>query len=191
MTPLRRSLLVLVLAAALAGLRAGDAATSVGTGAGDGIGRPLRAHFVEVKWPFRLDEWGVGRAFRCDVAACGVEAMLLVRVKIGFCNCEDGVSDDAELDRVGDLALLSEKFVGLAGGRPIEVGWMHGRSRPYLIDMPYSSPRIAQAIAFNQQCDVIVATVLADRAGRAAAERLALASLKGDMMLRWAKAELG
>ena len=64
-----------------------------------------RAVWTEVKWPFPLDQWGLGRAFRCGAADCGTEINLYLRAKIGFCNCATGVSDDAELDRVGDLEI--------------------------------------------------------------------------------------
>ncbi len=40
----------------------GDART-VGTGGSDGL-----AQWVEVAWPFPLDQWGTGRAFRCGAA---------------------------------------------------------------------------------------------------------------------------
>ena len=45
----------------------------------------------------------------------------------------------------------------------ITVGWMKGRSRPYQVEMRYGAPRTALAIAFNDKCDVVVATVAADR----------------------------
>ena len=128
MSTLRSGMLVVALGAALAGLLAGDAATIASAPAGDGASR---ATWVEVKWPFPLDQWGTGRAFQCRAADCGAEINLYLRAKLGFCNCTTGVSDDAELDRVGDLELLSEKFEGLAEGRPIAVRWMSGRSRPF------------------------------------------------------------
>ena len=99
------------------------------------------------------------------------------------------MSDEAELDRVGDLELLSAKFDGLRDGRPITVGWIKGRSRPYQVAMRYGSPRTALAIAFNDKCDVVVATVVADDAPTA--ERAALRFLNGDLVLRWAEKELG
>jgi hypothetical protein len=55
--------------------------------------------------------------------------------------------------------------------------------------MPYGSPRTALAIAFNDKCDVVVATVVA--ADIAAAERAALQFLNGDLVLRWTERELG
>ncbi len=195
MSTLRSGMMVAALGAALAGLLAGDAATIGSAPAGDGAAAERaaasRASWVEVKWPFPLDQWGTGRAFQCRAADCGAEINLYLRAKLGFCNCTTGVSDDAELDRVGDLELLSDKFEGLAQGRPIAVRWMNGRSRPYRVTIPYAPPRTALAIAFNDKCDVIVATVVADRERLALADRVAVDFLNGDLVLRWAERELG
>ena len=68
---------------------------------------------------------------------------------------------------------------------------MKGRSRPYQVEIRYGAPRTALAIAFNDKCDVVVATVAAGRDHLAAAERAALEFLNSDRMLRWAEAELG
>jgi len=189
MTTLRTGMFVAALGAGLAGILAGDAATvSVMQPGGP---RANRADWTEVKWPFPLDQWGIGRAFRCSAAQCGVEVNVYLRPKIGFCNCATGVSDDAELDRVGDLELFSGKFRGLADGQPITVGWMSGRSRAYNVAIPYAQPRDMVAMAFNDKCDVMVATVVAERDQIAVAERYAIDFLNGDQVLRWAKAELG
>ena len=45
------------------------------------------------------------------------------------------------------------------------------------------------ALAFNDKCDVVVATVVADDISTA--ERAALGFLNGDLVLRWAEKELG
>jgi len=190
MSTLRTGILVAALGAAVAGLLAGDAAT-VGVAPGGDPANASRAAWAEVKWPFPLDQWGTGRAFQCRAADCGAEINLYLRAKLGFCNCTTGVADDAELDRVGDLELFSDKFAGLADGRPIKVHWMSGRSRPYQVAIPYASPRTALAIAFNDKCDVVVATVVADQARLTAAERVALDFLNGEVVLRWAEQELG
>jgi len=145
------------------------------------------ANWVEVKWPFPLDQWGTGRAFQCR--DCGAEINLYLRAKLGFCNCTTGVADDDELDRVGDLELLSSKFTGLRDGRPIKIGWMNGRSRPYRVAVPYAAPRNALAIAFNDKCDVVVATVVAEAVP--VTERAALEFLNRDLVLRWVEKELG
>ena len=177
----------IVIALGMAGVLAGDSMTlGAGRQPAD-AGKP--AAWSEVKWPFPLDQWGVGRAFRCEAAECRADISLYLRAKLGFCNCATGVSDDAELDRVGDLELLSAKFNGLRDGRAITVGWMQGRSRPYQVALRYGSPRTALAIAFNDKCDVVVATVVAGDV--AAAERAALGFLNGDLVLRWAEKELG
>jgi hypothetical protein len=177
----------IVVALSMAGVLAGDSMT-LGAGRQPADAGKLAA-WSEVKWPFPLDQWGIGRAFRCQAADCGADISLYLRAKLGFCNCATGVSDDAELDRVGDLELLSAKFNGLRDGDPITVGWMKGRSRPYQVAMRYGSPRTALAIAFNDKCDVVVATVVADDIPTA--ERAALGFLNGDLVLRWAEKELG
>jgi hypothetical protein len=188
MTPLRTGTMVVALAAGLSGLLAGDAVTV-------GISRPEpevpHALWTEVKWPFPLDQWGLGRAFRCEAADCGTEVNRYLRPKIGFCNCATGVSDDAELDRVGDLEILSDKFVGIEDGQEIRVGHMSGRSRPYTVTPRYAPPVTAIAIGFNDRCDVAVATVIADRERLREAHRFAVEFLNSKLVLRWAELELG
>jgi hypothetical protein len=186
MTALRTGTLTVVLAFVLAG-----AAATTGVGQKPGAATSSPAGWTEVKWPFPIDQWGSGRAFECAAAHCGAEIKLYLRPKLGFCNCTTGVADDAELDRVGDLELFSDKFAGLGDGRPIAVGWMKGRSRPYQVTLLYGAPRTALAIAFNDKCDVVVATVVAERDRIAAAERAALDFLNSDLILRWAERELG
>jgi hypothetical protein len=66
---------------------------------------------------------------------------------------------------------------------------MHGRSRSYTVTIPYAAPRTVLAIAFNDKCDVVVATVLSEQT--AAAGRAALSFLNSDLVLRWAEKELG
>src|ERR1700709_941713 len=78
--------------------------------------RPAVAGWREIAWPFPRDGWPAGRAFRCDTARCGEAIELYVRPKIGFCNCDSGVADDDEVDRVADLDLISARFVALEPG---------------------------------------------------------------------------
>jgi len=182
---MRTAALASLLAIALCGLLVADAET-VGLRR-DPPKPPTAAVWNEIKWPFPLDQWGTGRAFRCPAAECGLAIEIYLRPKLGFCNCATGVSDDAELDRVGDLELLSDKFEGLRDGQPVTVAWMKGRSRPYRVAIPSARTRIALAIAFNDKCDVIVATVLSEEAG----EGPALAFLNSDLVRRWAERELG
>ena len=75
-----------------------------------GIGvTPSHPVWAEVQWPFPVDEWGKGKAFRCTAADCGAEVNLYIRAKIGFCNCTTGVSDDDELTRLSDFNLMGDK----------------------------------------------------------------------------------
>ena len=46
-------------------------------------------------------------------------------------------------------------------------------------------------MAFNEKCDVMVATVVAPLDQLADASRLALEFLNGDMIVKWARAEFG
>ena len=146
----------------------------------------LRPAWVEVKWPFLLDQWGVGRAFRCRAADCGIDIDIFLRAKIGFCNCETGVADDEEVDRVADVDLLSNRYSPLATGRPATIGGMNGRSRAYDVEQ-----RVALAVAVANKCDVVVATVVSARELPVATERAVLEFLNGSIVLSWAKASLG
>ena len=151
-----------------------------------------KPNWTEVKWPFPMDQWGTGKAFRCAAADCGSEVGLYVRVKIGFCNCTTGVADDEELDRVADFELFTPRQSPVGPGREISVGVMKGRSRGYLIaDPAVSSAKSMLAIAYNERCDVIVATVAMQNDQPTAIEASALEFLKGDAVMQWAALKLG
>jgi hypothetical protein len=179
-----------------AGLRLLPVLIALALVSGDGLAsnvspsRTLQPHWSEVKWPFPIDQWGTGRAFRCGAEACGETVVLYLRPKIGFCNCRKGVYDDAELDRVDDMALLGPEFSGIGESQVVSVGWMKGRSRIFTVSGPYQPPSAAAAIAFNDKCDVVVATVTAEP-DPAAGVPQALQFLNTDLVLRWARAELG
>ena len=81
-----------------------------------------------------------------------------MRPKIGFCNCDTGVADDDEVDRVADLDLISERFVPLRGGQGrSRVADMSGRSRAYDLKMSDGSRHAAVGIAVSHRCDLLVA----------------------------------
>src|ERR1700722_13943780 len=87
----------------------------------EAVAPPNHPKFSEIKWPFPADEWGKGKAFRCEAADCGSEVSVFIRAKIGFCNCTTGVSDDNELDRLSDFALMGETRSVLGPGRQINI----------------------------------------------------------------------
>src|SRR3954471_20399192 len=93
--------------------------------------RPAATGWQEIAWPFPRDGWPAGRAFRCDAALCGEAIELYVRPKIGFCNCDSGVADDDEVDRVADVDLISPSFSADQPGRALQLATMSGRMRSY------------------------------------------------------------
>jgi hypothetical protein len=138
----------------------------------------------EIAWPFPRDGWPAGRAFRCDTAACGGEVELYVRPKIGFCNCDSGVADDDEVDRVADLDLISPRFVPLEAGKVTRIAEMKGRLRTYDLDMSNGSRHAAVGIAVSHRCDLLVAVAQGD--GEASGvQRVALDFLASGDMARW------
>src|SRR5437879_3845856 len=158
-----------------------------------GLSSRDRPVWTEAAWPFPIDQWGQGWAFQCKAADCGIEVNLYLRPKIGFCNCQTGVADDEELDRVNDVDLVGGESSALGPGRPITVHWMKGRSRGYRVGAPSAGAPPAKSVlslAFNDKCDVIVATVVAG-AAPVSQEQAVLEFLNGDLVRRWAEAVLG
>src|SRR6516225_417017 len=139
-------------------------------------------HWQEIAWPYPRDGWPAGRAFRCDGCVGGIE--LYVRPKIGFCNCDSGVADDDEVDRVADLDLISDRFVPTAPGRVVHVADMAGRARSYDLKMPYGTQHAAVGIALSHRCDLLVAVAQGEGA-TADLQRIALAFLASDETHHW------
>jgi hypothetical protein len=152
---------------------------------------PGKPNFAEVRWPFPTDEWGAGKAFRCAAADCGVEVDVYIRAKIGFCNCQTGVSDDNELDRLSDFALMGEKLSVLGPGHEINVAWMKGRSRPYAVSERYRAANSALAIAFNDRCDAIVATAVVAHDHPKTMESSVIDFLNSEVVVHSAEVTLG
>jgi hypothetical protein len=173
-----------VLAAAIgcaAFLAAGPAADALRTS-------PRVPVWTEAAWPFPVDQWGGGWAFQCKAADCGTDVKVYLRPKIGFCNCQTGVADDEELDRVGDVDIVGSESSALGPGRPIAVRWMKGRSRGYKVGAP--SAKSVLSLAFNSRCDVTVATVVAD-GDPVAQEQAVLEFLNGDLVVHRVEEVLG
>jgi hypothetical protein len=144
----------------------------------------IHPNWAEFRWPFALDQWGVGRAFVCKPADCGSEVMIYLRPKIGFCNCTAGVLDDAELDRVGDQELMATDAVAFGPGRPVEIVWMKGRSRTF---RAANASTALLSIAFHDNCDLMVAVATFAAGGQDTIEPAVIAFLRSERVLRWVK----
>ena len=161
-----------------------------GVGADQGTRPPGEdvVRWREVAWPFPRDGWPAGRAFRCEASSCGEGIELYVRPKLGFCNCDRGVADDDEVDRVADIDLISERFAPRAPGSVVRIGEMSGRARNYELSMP-NGPHTAIGVAVSRRCDLLVA-VAQGRGEAADGQRAALEFLESQGMRTWMIAAL-
>ena len=146
-------------------------------------------HWREIAWPFPRDGWPPGRAFRCDAGTCGEKVELYVRPKIGFCNCDSGVADDDEVDRVADLDLMSQRFAPSEPGKVVQIDEMTGRSRAYDLKMTDGSQHAAVGFALSRRCDLLVA-VAQGKSSADNVQRVAAEFLRSDTMARWMTAAL-
>lgn len=182
-----------VIAAFGLGGAVGAFALLVGIPADSGVSAlsPPRPVWTEVQWPFPIDQWGRGKAFRCKPADCGTAVNIYLRAKLGSCNCTTGVADDADLDRMGDLDLVSAEVSPLGAGRPITIAWMKGRSRAYTLTARSPPVKTAISVAFNDRCDMIVATVVLPYDRPTIIEPGVIEFLNSRTVLHWAEVTLG
>jgi hypothetical protein len=142
----------------------------------------------EIAWPFPRDGWPAGRAFRCGDEGCrGVE--LYVRPKSGFCNCDTGVADDDEVDRVADLDLISPRFAPRQPGAPVRVAGLAGRIRAYDMQMSDGARHAAVGIAVSQSCDLLVAVAQGEGSVEAI-QHAALGLLESNEIRHWVQAAM-
>ncbi len=174
----------LIVTVFIGGKDLGNAVTSSSTADANTI----NPSWHEARWPFLMDQWGLGRAFRCEAKHCGTEINVYVRAKIGFCNCTTGVADDEEIDRIGDVELIGADYASEATGAPIMVADMKGRARLYRIASGNKGRVLA--VAFSRKCDVMVATAVTGT-GMTPPEGLVLQFLNGDTISGWAARDLG
>lgn len=146
---------------------------------------PRAAAWREIAWPFPRDGWPGGRAFRCGTVECGAEVEVYLRPKLGFCNCDSGVADDDEVDRVADVDMISPRFVPLRAGDVVDVANMPGRIRVYHLD----GSRTAIGIAVSHRCDLMA--VAAQGSGDAVQiQRATLKFLEGREIRTWMAAAM-
>ena len=152
---------------------------------------PMGPVWTEVAWPFPGDPWGPGRAFRCSPSHCGSEVTVYLRAKAGLCDCTTGVADDEHLDRVGDVDLVGRESVARGPGEPVTVHKMNGRRRAYAVGGRGAAATSVLSVAFNDRCDLVVATAAMGGGTGAHQEDPVLDFLNGDVVLRWAERTLG
>ena len=150
---------------------------------------PPAENWREIAWPFPRDGWPAGRAFRCSGELCGDNVELYVRPKIGFCNCDSGVADDDEVDRVADLDLVSRLFTPLEPGKVVRIADMPGRLRSYDLRMSDGSQHTAVGIAVSRRCDLLVA-VAQGKTSAPEVQRIALEFLATDAVTKWMASSL-
>jgi len=152
---------------------------------------PQTPSWSQEQWPFPIDQWGTGQAFHCPAERCGGELHLYLRAKIGFCRCATGVSDDDEIERVGDLELIGPDYKPLTPGHPVNAGVMTGRARLFAVVRPLQPRLPILSIALAHKCDAIVATVQAEPLQDSVAEVEALDFLRSATIQDWVEAQSG
>jgi hypothetical protein len=90
-----------------------------------------------------------------------------------------------------DFDLVGGEVSPLAAGRPITIAWMNGRSRAYAITARNPPGKTALSVAFNDRCDMVVATVVLPHDRPALIEPGVIAFLNGSTVLRWPEVTLG
>jgi hypothetical protein len=145
-------------------------------------------NWSEESWPFPIDQWGTGRAFRRGDGPCGADLHLYLRAKIGFCRCATGVSDDDEIDRVGDTELFGSDYRPTVAGHPVVAGLLKGRARQFTVQRSFASSIPILTIALANKCDAVVATIAAGSELTSAQEAAALDFLRDERIQRWAAA---
>jgi len=111
----------------------------------------------QTAWPFPRDAFPPGRGWRNG------DMRVYVRPKLGFCgNCDTGVVDDYEVDRVTDVDLLDPDFIPVAEGSQLHITDLPGRGRIYKLKgkTKDGQPLLAEGIAVSLKCDLVVAIVV-------------------------------
>ena len=96
-----------------------------------------------------------------------------------------------DLDRMGDLDLIGAEVSPLGAGRPITIAWMKGRSRAYTLTARNPQGKTAISVAFNDRCDMMVATVVLPHDRPATVEAGVIEFLNSVTVLHWAEVTLG
>ena len=134
----------------------------------------------ETAWPFPRDAFPAGKGWRND------DLRVYVRPKLGFCgNCETGVVEDSEVDRVTDIDLLDENFTPVADGTKVRITDLAGRARLYRLKGKDGKPVLAEGIAVSLNCDLVVAIVVGNRLDDPAVRKQAHEFIESNTVQVW------
>jgi hypothetical protein len=134
----------------------------------------------ETAWPFPRDAFPPGKAWRND------EIRVYVRPKLGFCgNCDTGVVDDNEVDRVTDIDLLDAGFRPVEDGSRIRITDLFGRARLYRLKGASGKPTLAEGIAVSLNCDLVVAIVTGPKIDDPAVRKTAHEFIESNTVQVW------
>ncbi len=111
---------------------------------------------------------------------------MFARTKTGFCNCFNGIADDAEIDRIGDVDLHGDSFTPTAPGEPTSIADLPGRKRLFATTRRWNGTRHVLSIVAASDCKAVVATLVSDQAISPAAEASAIAHLTTGSFRQWA-----
>ena len=92
---------------------------------------------------------------------------------------------------MSDFDLVGGAVSPLGAGQPVTIGTMKGRSRAYTLTGPNSAVKTAISVAFNDRCDMIVATVVLPHDRPATINHGVIEFLNSGTVLRWAELTLG
>jgi len=149
------------------------------------------AGWREIAWPFPRDAWPSGKAFKCDERHCGDEAILSVRVKIGFCNCDAGIRDDDEVDNVADVDMVTPMFIPTGPGASVKVASYSGRIRSYRYNVANGKQRTVLGLALAHKCDLVAVSVNSPMSDDGKLKSLAMQRLQSQDLVRWVSRQLG
>ena len=135
--------------------------------------------WIATEWKLPLDNWGQGRAWQAT-GPDGAQLRLFARTKTGFCNCFNGIADDVEIDRIGDVDLHGDSFGPTAPGEVISVGDLPGRKRSFRTSNRWRGADHVESIVAATDCKAVVATIVSDQAIPRSAEAAAVALLTGE-----------
>ncbi len=142
---------------------------------------PAAIGWSEAAWQLPLDNWGQGRAWHGPG-----DLRLFARTKSGFCNCFNGIANDEEIDRIGDVDLHAADFSPSAPGVSAAVGDLPGRKRLFRTKARWANSGYVLSIVAANDCKAVVATIVSNDVISADAEASAVKLLTSETFRQWA-----